>query len=61
MFLYFYIMNDLYKNKLDTIQYIHYIMLFIDKHGKYSEILRNNYKDDPSYYLAILKVKGFTT
>ena len=26
---------------------------------KYLEILRMNYKDDKSYYIAILKAKGY--
>jgi hypothetical protein len=27
--------------------------------GKSIEIMRNNFKDDKSYYLAIMKAKGF--
>ncbi len=35
-------------------------MLFLNKEGVYVEILRKNYKSDISYYLAIMKVKGYT-
>lgn len=31
-------------------------MLFKTKDGKYIEILRSNYKDDQSYYKAIIKL-----
>lgn len=34
-------------------------MLYKSKEGKNIEILRVNYKDDKSYYLAIIKAKGF--
>jgi hypothetical protein len=34
-------------------------MLYKSKEGKNVEILRSNYKDDKSYFSAILKAKGF--
>lgn len=34
-------------------------MLYKTAEGKMIEILRKNYKDDKTYYLAILKAKGF--
>jgi hypothetical protein len=34
-------------------------MLYKSSEGKNIEILRVNYKDDKSYYLAILQAKGF--
>ena len=34
-------------------------MLYKTPEGKYVEILRINYKDDNSFYRAILKAKGF--
>ena len=34
-------------------------MLYKAPDGKYVEILRSHYKDDKTFYLAILKVKGF--
>ena len=33
-------------------------MLYKTSDGKMIEILRANYKDDKSYYLAIMKAKG---
>ena len=35
-------------------------MLYKTPDGKQVEIMRVNYKDDKSYYLAIMKAKGFT-
>ena len=35
-------------------------MLYKSIDGKTIEIVRLNYKDDHSYYTAILKAKGFT-
>ncbi len=34
-------------------------MIYKSSDGKNIEILRNNYKDDKSYYIAIMKAKGF--
>ena len=34
-------------------------MLYKTFEGKSIEILRNNFKDDKSYYTAIMKAKGF--
>ncbi len=34
-------------------------MLYKSVDGKNVEIIRNNYKDDKTYYLAIMKAKGF--
>jgi hypothetical protein len=34
-------------------------MLYKTSEGKNIEILRMNYKDDKSYYIAIMKAKGF--
>ena len=33
-------------------------MLYKTFEGKSIEILRSNYKDDKSYYMAIMKAKG---
>ena len=33
-------------------------MLYKTSQGKSIEILRSNYKDDKSYYMAIMKAKG---
>jgi hypothetical protein len=33
-------------------------MLYKTSDGKNIEIMRSNYKDDKSYYMAILKAKG---
>ena len=33
-------------------------MLYKTSDGKVIEILRKNYKDDKSYYMAIMKAKG---
>lgn len=35
-------------------------MLYKSTDGKSIEVMRFNYKDDKSYYLAILKAKGLT-
>ncbi len=34
-------------------------MIYKTLDGKTIEIMRNNYKDDKSYYLSIMKAKGF--
>ena len=34
-------------------------MLYKTIEGKNVEILRANYKDDKSYYMAIIKAKGY--
>lgn len=34
-------------------------MLYKTVDGKTIEILRTNYKDDKSYYISIMKAKGF--
>jgi hypothetical protein len=34
-------------------------MLYKTSDGKMIEILRKSYKDDKSFYLAIMKAKGF--
>ena len=34
-------------------------MLYKTSDGKMIEILRVNYKDDKSYYISIMKAKGF--
>ena len=34
-------------------------MLYKTSDGKMIEIMRTNYKDDKSYYMAIMKAKGF--
>ncbi len=36
-------------------------MLYKTSDGKMIEIMRTNYKDDKSYYMAIMKAKGFQT
>ena len=36
-------------------------MLYKMSDGKVIEIMRANYKDDKSYYLAIMKAKGIQT
>lgn len=35
-------------------------MLFKTSDGKSVEILRTNYTDDKSYYMAIMKIKGYS-
>ena len=35
-------------------------MLFKTSDGKIIEILRSNYSDDKSYYMAIMKIKGYS-
>jgi hypothetical protein len=35
-------------------------MIYKSTDGKSIEVMRLNYKDDKSYYLAILKAKGLT-
>ena len=34
-------------------------MLFKNKEGKYIDILRKNYTNDNSYYIAIMVLKGY--
>lgn len=34
-------------------------MLYKSADGKNIEIMRNTYKDDKTYYIAIMKAKGF--
>ena len=36
-------------------------MLFKTKEGKLVEILRSSYKDDKTYYLAIMHLKGYVS
>ena len=36
-------------------------MLYKSFDGKNVEILRSNFKDDKTYYLAIMKAKGFVS
>ena len=36
-------------------------MLFKTKEGKLVEILRSSYKDDKTYYLTIMYLKGYVS
>ena len=35
-------------------------MLYKTPDGKLIEIMRTNYKDEKTYYMAIMKAKGYT-